>query len=922
MLQIWPIRQARPIKEKLIPTEPLTTGQRVIDAFFPVVKGGTACVPGPFGAGKCVDGETPVILVNGSREKIKNIFKRHHGRGRTTKKVNEEYTVLDKPFEILSYDDGRFIKKPVKSVYKGKSEKMLKITTRTGREMTITPIHKLFKVSENLEPEETQAQFLNEGNYLITPRYLDIELKPQIIDYLKIFSSERIADHRNLKTINLLIKKLKLKMGSLNKVSEKLSISYAVITEYWNSRNKPTVAFAKKLFGEFDKNLKPKEIKGEHQSHATKLPEKMNKAFAEFIGLILGDGAIKQNSIRFYNNDASLRKRFANLAKMLFGLETKETKVNTVMAMIVESSVLAKLLKSLGIPEYQKSRTCKALEIIQKSPDEIIAKFVGAYFACDGYVGNHDLEICTSSKEMQSDLAYLLTRLGVIVKLREGKVRDFVRFRIFISGREEVEKFYRQCKLGHYIKFDKIKEYLNETKKGYTNLDIVPISTRLINALYEKAGRPYASLKKLGIEITNYTRNKELMSKGIFRAFVQALSIKKFQKFTTNHLEHIFYDKIVKIETVDKPQTVYDIEVEDTHNFVGGNSPSIFHNTVVQHQIAKWADADVVVFIGCGERGNEMTDVLQEFPELKDPRSGEPLMKRTVLIANTSNMPVAAREASVYTGITIAEYFRDMGYKVVLTADSTSRWAEAMREISGRLEEMPGEEGYPAYLGSRTAAFYERAGEVVCLGNEGRKGSLTVIGAVSPPGGDLSEPVTQNTLRVTKVFWGLDAQLAYKRHFPAINWLSSYSLYLNSVNDYMREKAGQDWPEMRVGAMGILQKEEELQSIVQLVGIDALSAKEQLVLNTAQSIREDFLHQNAFDEIDTFTSCKKMYWMLKAILIFHEQATAELESGKKLSEVMDKAKEIKIEIGKAKMVKEDKIGELEKLVEKIKGEVK
>ncbi|NQU77695.1 V-type ATP synthase subunit A, partial [Candidatus Falkowbacteria bacterium] len=342
--------------------------------------------------------------------------------------------------------------------------------------------------------------------------------------------------------------------------------------------------------------------------------------------------------------------------------------------------------------------------------------------------------------------------------------------------------------------------------------------------------------------------------------------------------------------------------------------------TVVQHQLAKWADADIVIFIGCGERGNEMTDVLQEFPELEDPRTGEPLMKRTVLIANTSNMPVAAREASVYTGITIGEYYRDMGYKVALMADSTSRWAEAMREISGRLEEMPGEEGYPAYLGSRTAAFYERAGEVTCLGSEGRRGSLTVVGAVSPPGGDLSEPVTQNTLRVTKVFWGLDAQLAYQRHFPAINWLTSYSLYLESVDDYMRKEAGQDWPEMRTLSMELLQKEEELKSIVQLVGIDALSPKEQLVLNTTQSIREDFLHQNAFDDIDTYTSLKKMYWMLKAVLTFHEQGLAALDAGKKLSELVGLP--VKEEIGRAKMVPEKEMGDLEKLVGKIKSEVK
>jgi len=341
--------------------------------------------------------------------------------------------------------------------------------------------------------------------------------------------------------------------------------------------------------------------------------------------------------------------------------------------------------------------------------------------------------------------------------------------------------------------------------------------------------------------------------------------------------------------------------------------------TVVQHQLAKWADTDIIIFIGCGERGNEMTDVLQEFPELKDPKSGQPLMERTVLIANTSNMPVAAREASVYTGITIAEYFRDMGLRVALMADSTSRWAEALREMSGRLEEMPGEEGYPAYLGSRTASFYERAGAVKCLGNDQREGSLTVIGAVSPPGGDLSEPVTQNTLRVVKVFWGLDAQLAYRRHFPAINWLTSYSLYCDSVNDFMRENAGQDWPEVRTQAMDLLQQEARLEEIVRLVGIEALSAKEQLVLDTAKSIREDFLHQHAFDEIDTYTSTRKMYWLLKAILTFYSESLAALDAGKELKDLINLP--VKEKIGKAKMIREDNLVELEKLIEEIKSQV-
>ncbi len=341
--------------------------------------------------------------------------------------------------------------------------------------------------------------------------------------------------------------------------------------------------------------------------------------------------------------------------------------------------------------------------------------------------------------------------------------------------------------------------------------------------------------------------------------------------------------------------------------------------TVVQHQLAKWSDADIIIFIGCGERGNEMTDVLTEFPELEDPKSGKPLMERTVLIANTSNMPVAAREASVYTGITLAEYFRDMGYNVALMADSTSRWAEALREMSGRLEEMPGEEGYPAYLGSRTASFYERAGYVNCLGNENRTGSLTVVGAVSPPGGDLSEPVTQNTLRVTKVFWGLDSSLAYRRHFPAINWLNSYSLYLDTTNDFYKQNAGADWTELRTTAMKLLQEEAKLEEIVRLVGLDALSAKEQLILETAKSIREDYLHQNAFDDIDTYTSIKKQYYMLKAIIVFHELANKALDRGVELKAI--KSLPVREKIGRAKMINEDKLAEFETILKEIEDSI-
>ncbi len=301
--------------------------------------------------------------------------------------------------------------------------------------------------------------------------------------------------------------------------------------------------------------------------------------------------------------------------------------------------------------------------------------------------------------------------------------------------------------------------------------------------------------------------------------------------------------------------------------------------TVTQHQLAKWAEADIVVYIGCGERGNEMTDVLNEFPELIDPHTGKSLMERTVLIANTSDMPVAAREASIYTGITIAEYFRDMGYSVALMADSTSRWAEALREMSGRLEEMPGEEGYPAYLGSRLAQFYERAGRVVSLGSDGREGALSVIGAVSPPGGDISEPVSQATLRIVKVFWGLDSALAYKRHFPAINWLTSYSLYADSLGSWFNENVSEEWTSLRARLMALLSDEASLDEIVKLVGMDALSPSDRLKMETARSIREDFLHQLAFHEVDTYSSLRKQYLMMKLVLRFYDGSLNALKKG-------------------------------------------
>ncbi len=342
--------------------------------------------------------------------------------------------------------------------------------------------------------------------------------------------------------------------------------------------------------------------------------------------------------------------------------------------------------------------------------------------------------------------------------------------------------------------------------------------------------------------------------------------------------------------------------------------------TVVQHQLAKWADAQIIVYVGCGERGNEMTDVLNEFPELKDPATGEPLMKRTVLIANTSDMPVAAREASIYTGITIAEYFRDMGYNVAIMADSTSRWAEALREMSGRLEEMPGDEGYPAYLASRLAEFYERAGIVKVLGSEDTVGSVSAIGAVSPPGGDLSEPVSQATLRIVKVFWGLSASLAYKRHFPAIDWLISYSLYADRMAEWYSQKVGADFVQLRAFIMNVLQEEANLDEIVRLVGVDALSYKDRMTLETAKMVREDYLHQNAFHEVDTYTSLDKQYRMLKLIKKFHDLGIEAVDNYAELDDIL--AIPAKEKIGRAKYIEESAIGTFDEISNELETEMR
>ncbi|PIN82557.1 hypothetical protein COV61_05655 [Candidatus Micrarchaeota archaeon CG11_big_fil_rev_8_21_14_0_20_47_5] len=498
-------------------------------------------------------------------------------------------------------------------------------------------------------------------------------------------------------------------------------------------------------------------------------------------------------------------------------------------------------------------------------------------------------------------------------------------YRIFARGRENLQRLYEALEGEGYEKIARIRKYVESKDASYSATDTVSLDAGVVNALYKNSGVKYNELKKAGIEIHNYISGKERMGAKIFRRFAELVCVKCGNQVQAqeilklaNALEYIYCDEIIAINEINGPFEVFDVSVPGIENFVGGDGGLLLHNTVTQHQFAKWSDTQIVVYVGCGERGNEMTEVLTEFPKLEDPKTKKPLMERTVLIANTSNMPVAAREASVYTGITIAEYYRDMGYDVALMADSTSRWAEAMREIGGRLEEMPGEEGYPAYLARRLAEFYERAGRVQCLGSEKRHGSITVIGAVSPPGGDINEPVSQNTLRVTKVFLALDASLAQRRHFPAFHWLRSYSLYTENLDGWYAEHISSDWVELRRESMALLQKEAELQEIVQLVGPDALPEKEQAVLDATKMIREDFLQQSAYHEIDTYSGMKKQYLMLRNILKFHHKAMDAIELGAGIKAVQKM--KVREKIGRAKEIVEAKLNEFEDISKEIDAE--
>jgi V/A-type H+-transporting ATPase subunit A len=721
LTQKWVVRIPRPVQSKLAPGIPLITGQRVIDSFFPLAKGGTACIPGPFGSGKCVSGDTPVQLADGTLATMDELYEHAQRDGELTVDGTDEWYRLRTPIGLRSLVGDRLVRSESRTFYKGTSDTLVRVRTRSGRSVRVTPIHRLFAFGPEGNLCETMARDLRPGQYL--------------------------ASVRNLPG---------------------------------PSRNPELGVTIPKL---------------QRAEHHIRVPERSSRELGEWLGLFVSEGYVRgKGTVVFTNQDPVLLDRFLDLSARLFGLEgTIETQPTKTPNVLLHSVQLVALIDQLGTG--RSSATKRIPSVVLGSTNDVLAGFLLGYYLGDGGFSQDEVELCTASQGLHVDLAYALARFRITSTLGSRQIDGTMYFRVFVRGRPNLWRL-SDALDSSLPKVAKLSEYIARTRTSYSAVDVVPLSPEVIERIYRNHFR-YAPLLRAGIEIHNYIGNRERMGASTFVTFMGSPTVENGSDLATAEpaasrltelMDTLFCDEIVEVvEETSGPYDVFDVAVpEYGANFVGGHGALLLHNTVTQQQLAKWSDADVVVYVGCGERGNEMTEVLATFPNLQDPKSGRPLMERTILIANTSNMPVAAREASVYTGITLAEYYRDMGYDVALMADSTSRWAEAMREISGRLEEMPGEEGYPAYLGRRVAEFYERAGRVITISPEGRAGSVTVVGAVSPPGGDFSEPVSQNTLRVTRVFWALDASLASRRHFPSINWLQSYSLYVGDLAPWYR----------------------------------------------------------------------------------------------------------------------------------------
>jgi len=885
MMQTWPVRKPRPVKARLPLVEPLITGQRVIDTFFPIAKGGTGAIPGGFGTGKCVLPGTPVLLASGELVPIEHFYRMAKN---IIKDGEEEIGELEN-IRVISFDGTKMVFKKATHIYKGKTDKIVAIRTKGGRNIKVTPTHKLIVFNPEGYLEEKPAIYLKEGDYIAVPRRIptineETYLEINVYDLLP---EARIRDKELLKDVIELIDALAKKYHGKKKIAKLLDVSYDQLISYYTGKNYPTVRFIERLYN-LARQPKPpiSRISITRSKKEIRVPETFNEDFAEFLGLLLSDGMITKKELRFFNNNNLLLDRFIELSKQLFDIKPKAMIFKTVRGLTIRSTILVRLLQKLDVPLKRKYRNVIVPKIVLKSPKNVIAAFIRGYYLGDGSFDKSAIEISSASHKLVEGLAYLLSILGILYTISRRKSQnDDYQYRIIISGKKEISKF-AKIVLQNSPNLDKVLtvyEYLKSKAGGRITRDIVPISSDALKEIVKGFSRRY--LENRGIWIQNYVKKNEKLT---------STSLLKLAETTKDeHLlnlvqafEWIYLDPIKEIKIIEKEYEVYDITVEDTHNFVGGEIPIILHNTVTLHQLAKWSDADIIVYIGCGERGNEMADVITHFPSLKDPRTGKRLDERSIFIANVSNLPVFAREASIYMGVTIAEYYRDQGYHVALMADSTSRWAEALRDISGRLEEIPVERGYPAYLAERIAEFYERAGLVLTLGSKPRKGSLTIMGAVSPPGADFSEPVTSITIRFVGTLWALDKELAFRRHFPAINWLLSFSKYIDILSAFW-QKHEPKWTLLRKRAMGILEEASKIEETARVIGEKALPDDQRLVLLISEILREGFLFQNAFHDVDTYCDPRKQAAMLRAIIEFYDMIKPLVDKGVPIEKIRE-----------------------------------
>ncbi len=895
MMQRTPVRTGRPFRERVEMDTPLITGQRVIDTFMPQAKGGTGAIPGGFGTGKCVPGETPVLLADGSIVPIEELYRTHLSSGVIIEdNATEQLILLKLPLNVLSFDGTGYSSCMATHIYRGMTSRLVRVKTQSGRVVTVTPVHRLFKFNSGTI-EEIEAQHLKVGDLLAVPRRLSFGGVDVQFDAYDLFLDYRTVDKSAIDWVIDTVHKLNTRM-TLKEIADALDVSIDVLVKYVSGSNSPTLRFIDRLakLAETDR-VRIHTVMHDGATQLFRVPSSVTPELAEWLGLFIANGTVHRETadIYLYNTSTQILDRFVELTRSLFGLETESVQQYSEPCrhVIIRSSALADFLYYLGVPRDEMVCHVRIPVCIMRSQLNNAVHFLAGFFAGDGTISHDSVVLSTTSKAMYIDLSYLLTRLGIMYtsRVRSGTWA----IELDMANTLQMINLFLEHDVFEYEQVNELYRYSSSSNLPSSEL-IMPTSQRMLTLVCQHATmygghdaighsdhtHPVTDSPTIGAPQMVHSGSRHVLD--IHHESQDALLCSPVEMGGD-----VYLDPIVQIESFEETRPVYDLTVEGSHNFVGGDNPFTLHNTVTLHQFAKWADAQVIVYVGCGERGNEMTEALEEWPKLKDPKSGRPLMERTVLIANTSNMPVAAREASIYVAVTIAEYFRDQGYDVALMADSTSRWAEALREISGRLGQLPSEEGYPAYLGSRLAQFYERGGRMRVLGSDERFGSVTICGAVSPPGGDFSEPVTQATLRIVKVFWALDKDLAARRFFPAINPLTSYSLYESTLERWHRTNLGPDWPELVRSAMAILQKDQELREIVQLVGPDALPESERAILEAARMIREDFLTQSALHEVDTYCPPQKTYRMLKVIMTFVNKMIEAVKQGAQVRRILE-----------------------------------